>query len=42
MYEYIVEYFASRGHRCIAIDLRGYGNSDKPTQGMIMIEWQWI
>lgn len=30
MYEYIIEYFASRGHRCIAIDLRGYGNSDKP------------
>lgn len=33
MYEYIVEYFASRGHRCIAIDLRGYGNSDKPYTG---------
>ena len=33
MYEYIIEYFASRGHRCIAIDLRGYGNSDKPYTG---------
>lgn len=33
MYEYIIEYFASKGHRCIAIDLRGYGNSDKPYTG---------
>lgn len=33
MYEYIVENFASKGYRCIAMDLRGYGKSDKPYTG---------
>ncbi len=33
MYEYIIENFASKGYRCIAIDLRGYGKSDKPSTG---------
>ena len=33
MYEYIVSYFAGKGYRCIAIDLRGYGQSDKPSHG---------
>lgn len=33
MYEYIIENFTSKGYRCIAIDLRGYGKSDKPSSG---------
>lgn len=33
MYEYIIENFARKGYRCIAIDLRGYGKSDKPSSG---------
>ncbi|WP_419727623.1 alpha/beta fold hydrolase [Terrisporobacter petrolearius] len=33
MYEYIVAYFISRGYRCVTIDLRGYGKSDKPCSG---------
>ena len=33
MYEYIVEYFLNKEYRCISIDLRGYGKSDKPSKG---------
>ena len=30
------EHFASRGHRVVAVDLRGHGRSDKPQQGYTM------
>ena len=30
------EHFASRGHRVVAVDLRGHGRSDKPPQGYTM------
>ena len=30
------EHFASRGHRVVAVDLRGHGLSDKPQQGYTM------
>lgn len=33
MYEYIVSNFSEKGYRCIAIDLRGYENLDKPSNG---------
>lgn len=33
MYEYIIENFASKWYRCISMDLRGYGKSDKPSSG---------
>ena len=33
MWEYQVERLIRRGHRCIAIDLRGYGKSDRPESG---------
>ena len=31
-----VEHFAGRGHRVVAVDLRGHGKSDKPQQGYTM------
>lgn len=33
MWEYIVEYLIEIGYRCITMDLRGYGNSDYPSDG---------
>jgi pimeloyl-ACP methyl ester carboxylesterase len=30
------EHFASRGHRAVAVDLRGHGRSDKPQQDYTM------
>lgn len=32
-YEYQVNEFSKKGYRCIAIDLRGFGDSDKPACG---------
>lgn len=32
-YEYQINKLSSMGYRCIAIDLRGYGKSDRPSQG---------
>jgi pimeloyl-ACP methyl ester carboxylesterase len=31
-----LEHFASRGHRVVAVDLRGHGRSDKPQHGYTM------
>jgi non-heme chloroperoxidase len=33
LFEYQFEYFANRGYRCIGVDWRGYGQSDKPWGG---------
>lgn len=33
MWEYIVEYLIEIGYRCVTMDLRGYGNSDRPADG---------
>ncbi|MBE6052322.1 MAG: alpha/beta hydrolase [Clostridium sartagoforme] len=30
VYEYQLNFFASKGYRCICIDLRGFGESDRP------------
>ena len=30
VYEYQLNYFCSKGYRCICIDLRGFGESDRP------------
>lgn len=33
MWEYQVGYLIELGYRCVSIDLRGYGQSDRPTNG---------
>jgi pimeloyl-ACP methyl ester carboxylesterase len=33
MWEYQIPFFVERGYRCIAIDRRGHGRSDRPTSG---------
>jgi non-heme chloroperoxidase len=33
MWEYQIPYFAERGYRCIALDRRGHGRSDRPSTG---------
>ena len=33
MWEYQVPYFVERGYRCVAIDRRGHGRSDRPSGG---------
>ena len=33
MWEYEVEYLMEFGYRCITVDLRGYGRSDRPFDG---------
>ena len=33
VYEYQLNFFPSNGYRCVAIDLRGYGDSDRPYNG---------
>jgi pimeloyl-ACP methyl ester carboxylesterase len=33
MWEYQIPYFAERGYRCIALDRRGHGRSDRPSAG---------
>lgn len=33
MWEYQVEYLMGLGYRCVAVDLRGYGRSDRPFDG---------
>jgi pimeloyl-ACP methyl ester carboxylesterase len=33
MWEYQIPYFTERGYRCIALDRRGHGRSDRPSTG---------
>ena len=33
MWEYQIPYFAERGYRCVALDRRGHGRSDRPSGG---------
>lgn len=33
MWEYIIEYLSEIGYHCISMDLRGYGQSDRPIDG---------
>ncbi len=33
MWEYQIPYFVERGYRCIALDRRGHGRSDRPSTG---------
>jgi non-heme chloroperoxidase len=33
MWEYQIPYFAERGYRCVALDRRGHGRSDRPSTG---------
>jgi non-heme chloroperoxidase len=33
MWEYQIPYFVERGYRCIALDRRGHGRSDRPSAG---------
>lgn len=33
MWEYLVEYLIEFNYRCVTLDLRGYGNSDRPSTG---------
>jgi non-heme chloroperoxidase len=33
MFEYQYNYLLQKGYRCIGMDMRGFGNSDKPLQG---------
>ncbi|MFB6751294.1 alpha/beta fold hydrolase [Streptomyces sp. NPDC056353] len=33
MWEYQIPYFVERGYRCVAIDRRGHGRSDRPADG---------
>nr|WP_263324366.1 alpha/beta hydrolase [Neobacillus sp. Marseille-Q6967] len=33
MFEYQYNYLLQRGHRCIGLDMRGFGQSDKPLHG---------
>ena len=33
MWEYQIPFFAERGYRCIALDRRGHGRSDRPSTG---------
>ncbi|MDY5911333.1 MAG: alpha/beta hydrolase [Inconstantimicrobium porci] len=33
LFEYQYDYFIKKGYRCIGIDQRGFGKSDKPTEG---------
>lgn len=33
LFEYQISYFAKKGYRCIGLDQRGFGNSDKPLEG---------
>ncbi|WP_291651700.1 alpha/beta hydrolase [Clostridium sp.] len=33
VYEYQLNYFPDKGYRCVAIDLRGFGDSDRPYNG---------
>lgn len=33
MFEYQYNFFLQEGYRCIGMDMRGYGNSDKPLKG---------
>lgn len=33
MWEYQIPFFVERGHRCIALDRRGHGRSDRPSNG---------
>ncbi|MER7672341.1 alpha/beta hydrolase [Kitasatospora sp. NPDC096128] len=36
MWEYQIPYFVERGYRCIALDRRGHGRSDRPSGGYDM------
>ncbi|GAA2150983.1 alpha/beta hydrolase [Kitasatospora kazusensis] len=36
MWEYQIPYFTERGYRCIALDRRGHGRSDRPSGGYDM------
>ncbi|GAA3186450.1 alpha/beta fold hydrolase [Nonomuraea roseoviolacea] len=36
MWEYQIPYFVDRGYRCIALDRRGHGRSDRPSTGYDM------
>ncbi|MCX3061146.1 alpha/beta fold hydrolase [Streptomyces beihaiensis] len=33
MWEYQIPYLVERGHRCVAVDRRGHGRSDRPSTG---------
>src|SRR3954451_2647644 len=33
MWEYQIPFFVDRGYRCVAIDRRGHGRSDRPSGG---------
>src|SRR5438034_2877480 len=36
MWEYQIPFFAERGFRCVALDRRGHGRSDRPSGGYDM------
>lgn len=39
LFEYQFDHLPLVGYRCIGLDTRGFGNSDKPLQAMITIPW---
>ena len=41
-FEYQFDVLPAMGYRCIGIDWRGFGNSDKPMSGYTLTDWQMI